>query len=65
MGDLTDGVHFNVPGGESVTDYEADLLAVFRQIADDRSPVPCSSAGAFCCGWAPRLDRLSPYRRNC
>jgi len=36
IADISDGVHFNVPGGESVTDYEDDLLAVFRQIADDR-----------------------------
>ena len=36
IADLTEGVHFNVPGGETVTDYEADLLAVFRRIADDR-----------------------------
>jgi len=36
IADISNGVHFNVPGGESVTDYEDDLLAVFRQIADDR-----------------------------
>jgi Flp pilus assembly protein TadG len=36
VADLTDGVHFNVPGGETVTDYQADLLEVFRTIADDR-----------------------------
>lgn len=33
---ITEGVHFNVPGGESVWDYEAQLLSVFRKIADDR-----------------------------
>jgi Flp pilus assembly protein TadG len=36
IADTTKGIHFNLPGGESVTDYEAQLLAVFRQIADDR-----------------------------
>jgi hypothetical protein len=36
IANITNGAHFNVPGGESVMDYEADLLAVFRQIADDR-----------------------------
>ena len=36
IADISDGVHFNVPGGQSVTDYEDDLLGVFRQIADDR-----------------------------
>ncbi len=36
IADITKGIHFNVPGGESVTDYEAELLAVFRKIADDR-----------------------------
>jgi len=36
IANISDGIHFNVPGGESVTDYEADLLGVFRQIADDR-----------------------------
>jgi len=36
IADVSDGVHFNIPGGGSVTDYEASLLAVFRQIADDR-----------------------------
>ena len=36
IADITEGAHFNVPGGESVTDYEDGLLGVFRQIADDR-----------------------------
>ncbi|HID77860.1 MAG TPA: VWA domain-containing protein, partial [Planctomycetaceae bacterium] len=36
IADITSGVHFNVPGGASVTDYKDELLAVFRQIADDR-----------------------------
>ncbi len=36
IADMTEGVHFNVPGNQSVTDYEDQLLAVFRQIADDR-----------------------------
>ena len=36
IAEVTDGVHFNVPGNGTVVDYEDDLLAVFRQIADDR-----------------------------
>ena len=36
IADITNGIHFNVPGGDSVVSYENDLLAVFRQIADDR-----------------------------
>ncbi|MBN2475335.1 MAG: VWA domain-containing protein [Pirellulales bacterium] len=36
VADTTGGVHFNVPGGEAVTNYEAQLLTVFRQIADHR-----------------------------
>lgn len=36
IADTTDGVHFNIPGGESVTDFEQQLLDVFRQIADHR-----------------------------
>jgi len=34
--DISGGVHFNVPGGGSVADYEEDLKDVFREIADDR-----------------------------
>ncbi len=36
IADITGGVHFNVPGGSSVSQYEEDLKDVFRQIADDR-----------------------------
>jgi Mg-chelatase subunit ChlD len=36
VADITKGIHFNVPGGESVVDYREDLLAVFRKIANDR-----------------------------
>ncbi|MBN1588658.1 MAG: VWA domain-containing protein [Pirellulales bacterium] len=36
IAELTGGVHFNIPGGDSVNDYEDQLLTVFRQIADDR-----------------------------
>ena len=30
------GEHFNVPGGTSVAQYEAQLKEVFREIAADR-----------------------------
>jgi Flp pilus assembly protein TadG/uncharacterized protein YegL len=33
---ITDGIHFHVPGGQSVADYEADLVEVFRHIARER-----------------------------
>jgi hypothetical protein len=33
---MTNGAHFNVPGGESITDYTPALLNVFRRIADHR-----------------------------
>lgn len=36
IADLSGGIHFNVPGGQAVADYEEDLKDVFRQIADDR-----------------------------
>jgi len=36
IADLSGGAHFNIPGLQLITDYEADLLAVFRKIADDR-----------------------------
>ncbi|MCG8585217.1 MAG: VWA domain-containing protein [Pirellulales bacterium] len=32
----TAGIHFNVPGGQSVDDYEEDLKDAFREIAADR-----------------------------
>lgn len=33
---ITNGVHFNIPGGQSVSQYEQDLKDVFREIASDR-----------------------------
>ena len=36
IADRTGGVHFNIPGGQSVAEYEEDLKDVFRQVADDR-----------------------------
>lgn len=36
IADSSNGVHFNVPGGGTVSDYAQELLGVFRQIADDR-----------------------------
>jgi hypothetical protein len=36
VADTTGGVHFNVPGGTSVSDYEEELKEVFRKIAAHR-----------------------------
>jgi Mg-chelatase subunit ChlD len=36
IADLTGGVHFNIPGGQSVELYEEQLKDVFRQIAANR-----------------------------
>ncbi len=36
VADITGGAHFNIPGGQSVADYSAQLQDVFRQIAIDR-----------------------------
>jgi len=36
VADITGGVHFNIPGGRSVAEYEKQLKDVFRQIADDK-----------------------------
>lgn len=36
IADLSGGIHFNIPGGQSVADYEEDLEAVFAQVAADR-----------------------------
>ncbi|MBN2217406.1 MAG: VWA domain-containing protein, partial [Pirellulales bacterium] len=36
IAELTNGAHYNIPGGSSLNDYEDELLAVFRRIADDR-----------------------------
>ncbi len=36
IADKTGGVHFNVPGGQSVAQYEEQLKDVFRQVAANR-----------------------------
>ena len=36
VADITAGVHFNIPGGQSVAAYEEDLKDAFREIADHR-----------------------------
>jgi len=36
VADITDGVHFNIPGGQSVSAYEAQLQEVFHDIAAHR-----------------------------
>jgi len=36
VADITRGVHFNIPGGQSVADYEQDLKDVFAAIANYR-----------------------------
>ncbi len=36
IADITDGIHFNVPGGSGVTDYREDLLQVLKDVADHR-----------------------------
>jgi hypothetical protein len=36
IADMTTGVHFNIPGGQTVSEVEEDLKDVFRAIADDR-----------------------------
>ncbi len=36
IADISGGNHFNVPGGESVAQYEEELKAVFGDIASDR-----------------------------
>ena len=36
VADVTGGIHFNIPGGQSVADYEEDLKEVFRKIAGHR-----------------------------
>ncbi len=36
VAELTNGTHFNVPGGQSVDDYSEDLQEVFHNIASDR-----------------------------
>lgn len=39
IADITGGVHFNIPGGQSVADYEEQLKNVFRRVAGDRGLV--------------------------
>ncbi len=36
IADQTGGFHFNVPGGQTVDEYEEDLKEAFREIADIR-----------------------------
>ena len=36
IADRTGGIHFNVPGGSSVSEYEEQLKSVFAEIAADR-----------------------------
>lgn len=36
VADITGGKHFNVPGGQSVAEYESELKKVFGEIASDR-----------------------------
>jgi Flp pilus assembly protein TadG len=36
IADITGGKHFNVPGGGTIAEYEAQLKEVFREIAADR-----------------------------
>jgi len=36
VADITGGIHFNVPGGQSVDAYESDLMDVFREVAAHR-----------------------------
>jgi Mg-chelatase subunit ChlD len=36
VADITKGVHFNIPGGQAVINYRANLLEVFRKTANDR-----------------------------
>ena len=36
IADTTGGRHFNVPGGGTIEEYEAQLKDVFREIAADR-----------------------------
>jgi len=37
VADMTGGTFFEVPGGQSVSAYEAELIEIFRRIAADRS----------------------------
>jgi hypothetical protein len=37
VADMTNGVHFNIPGGQTGAQYEEDLLEVFEKIASGRA----------------------------
>ncbi len=39
IADTTGGVHFNIPGGKSVEEYEEELKNIFRRVAGDRGLV--------------------------
>ncbi len=39
IANITKGVHFNIPGGQSVAQYEEQLKDVFRRVAGDRGLV--------------------------
>ncbi len=36
VADITGGIHFNIPGGQSIANVRAQLEAAFRQIASSR-----------------------------
>ena len=36
VADATNGIHFNIPGGQTVAEYETDLEDAFREIAEFR-----------------------------
>ena len=36
VAEITDGFHFNIPGGQTVQEYSQDLMEVFRTIAAHR-----------------------------
>lgn len=36
VADITESRHFNIPGGQSVSEYRTGLIQVFREIADSR-----------------------------
>jgi hypothetical protein len=36
VADTTGGYHFNVPGGQTGSEYEQDLLQIFGQVAASR-----------------------------
>ena len=36
IAEMTRGIHFNIPGGQSVAEYSQDLRDVFKKIAAER-----------------------------